>query len=197
MLVARSAAALGLLVVLCGGCDPTSYSCHGGCTIAAYATIELACPATVTGARLTGPCAPSGDASLFLVESSCTYRGGSGPPASAGFGFACAPITQTPFSECKEVYLAATAPGVCHVELTFATGFTYSTDVTFTSQTDPEPPGCAQCPPYIGPASQATFMVHNPSNTCVDDAGLNAGVDACMDARTEAAVDAGIDAGVE
>jgi hypothetical protein len=36
--------------------------------------------------------------------------------------------------------------------LTFATGFTYSVDVTFGWQTDNGPPDCEQCPPFIGPA---------------------------------------------
>ncbi len=186
MLAARCTSALALAVALCGGCQ-TKYGCPGGCAAGGYAVIELACPAAVTSARLTGPCAPSGDASLFLVEPPATYSGGSGPPASAGFGFACAPITETPFSGCKEVYLAATAPGVCHVELTFATGFTYSTDVTFASQRDPAPPGCAQCPAYIAPSSQATFTVNNPSTTCLD-AGSSEGADASTDAASDAAV---------
>jgi hypothetical protein len=166
----------------------------------AYATIELNCPAAVTTAQLTGPCAPSGDASHFIVESPDAYSGGSGPPASAGFGFSCAPITQVPFSECKQVYIAATAPGVCHVGLTFADGFTYSTDVTFTSQTDPEPPGCARCPSYIAPASQTMFMVNNPSDTCVEpvlDAGLDAVGGIPSDAPSETSADAEADAGAD
>lgn len=167
MQVARCVAALGLLVVVGGGCQ-TTYSCPGGCTVGAYAVLELTCRATVTSARLTGPCAPSGD-------------------AGAGFGFSCAPVTEVPFSGCKEVHIAATVPGVCHVELTFATGFTYSTDVTFASQTDPEPPGCGQCPQYVGPASQATFIVDNPATACLD-AGSDEGADAPTDAPSEAAV---------
>ena len=68
------------------------------------------------------------------------------------------------------------SPGVCHVALTFATGFVYSADVTFVSQTDPEPAGCATCPPYIT-ATQRTFMVDNPPATCIA-AGTDAGRDA-------------------
>ena len=57
------------------------------------------------------------------------------------------------------------------MQLTFATGFTYSTDVTFALQPDPGPPGCPSCPPYLGP-TPSTFTVDNPAATCTD-----AGVD--------------------
>jgi hypothetical protein len=68
--------------------------------------------------------------------------------------------------------------GLCHVTLTFATGFTQSADVTFVSRTDPEPPGCATCSPYIAP-TQRTFMVSNPPTTCIE-AGTEAGGDATI-----------------
>jgi hypothetical protein len=63
----------------------------------------------------------------------------------------------------------ATSPGTCHIVLTFATGFTYSTDVTFTEYS----PGC-DCPNYIGPTGAALqsgvaapILIHNPPDTCV------------------------------
>jgi|HubBroStandDraft_4_1064222.scaffolds.fasta_scaffold250070_2 hypothetical protein len=57
-------------------------------------------------------------------------------------------------------------PGTCHVTFTFATGFTYSADVTFASMNDSEP-GCAPCPSYIGPVSNSGPKVNNPPETCV------------------------------
>lgn len=58
------------------------------------------------------------------------------------------------------VTVYSSSAGSCHIELTFATGFTYSADVTFTSQTEGLCPGCA---PYIGPTS-GPFTVNNPSD---------------------------------
>jgi len=57
-----------------------------------------------------------------------------------------------------------------------ATGFTYSIDVTFTRQTDPEPRGCGMCAPHIAPTQRA-FVVDNPTATCIavtTDAGGDA-----------------------
>ncbi len=75
--------------------------------------------------------------------------------------------------------LALLAPGVpvvlagccpdsesSHIVLTFATGFTYSADVTFTTHTSCG--GCSYQAPTSGP-----FTVNNPADTCValPDAG--------------------------
>jgi hypothetical protein len=57
--------------------------------------------------------------------------------------------------------------GVCHVELTFADGFTYSNDVTFASRT------VCGCPSFIGPTA-GPFMVDNPNDTC-GEGGADAG----------------------
>jgi len=65
----------------------------------------------------------------------------------------------------QSISINSTSAGVCHVELTFATGFTYSTDVTFESQSAPKPPVC--CPLLTAP-TQSTFTVDDPSATCVD-----------------------------
>lgn len=75
------------------------------------------------------------------------------------------------------VFVHSRSAGVCHVELTFATGFTYATDVTFTSQPGGVcgGPQC-RCPAHVAPAS-GPFTVNNPSNTCVaaPDAGADEG----------------------
>jgi hypothetical protein len=93
--------------------------------------------------------------------------------------------------QAQAVYLSSPSPGVCHVELTFATGFTYSTDVTFQPMTRVN---CGTTAAYVGP-TQVVFDVNNPSDTCVD-ARLDAAAliltpwDGPTDATSEAAVDA-------
>jgi hypothetical protein len=64
------------------------------------------------------------------------------------------------------VSVLSPSPGVCHIELIFATGFTYSADVTFNSQ---EGECASSNVPILGP-----FMVDNPIDTCV---ALDAGAD--------------------
>jgi hypothetical protein len=83
--------------------------------------------------------------------------------------------------------------GVCHVELNFATGFTYSTDVTFTSMTSVN---CGTTAVYVGP-TQVVFDVDNPSDTCGDAGASDAGVYFTTDAPSDAAVDAQADAGAD
>jgi hypothetical protein len=170
MLVARPAAALGLLIVL-GGCSETKggsvFSGDGlpddsgnevgqagddseGCALGLFcnddgtdAIFDLSCGATdLTSVVLSGPCA-TGDASP-----SNYLDGGS------------------------SVIISSPSPGVCHVELTFATGFTYSADVTFVSE---GAGGQCVCPRNTAP-TQTTFTVNNPSTTCLD-AGLDTGGD--------------------
>jgi hypothetical protein len=146
MLLARCAAALGLLVVFVGvlgggGCGITSDDC-GGCTDAASVLFYLSCsPNDLTSVVTSGPCSMP-DASLEW------YTGGG----------------------TKWVAVGSPSPGECHIVLTFATGFTYSADVTFTSQTGGQCPGCRS---YIGPTS-GPFTVNNPNTTCLD-AGPDAG----------------------
>ena len=170
VLVARPVAALSLLVVL-GGCSATKggsvFSADGvpddsgnedgqagdqgdGCAVGLFcsgggmvAIFELSCGATdLTSVVLSGPCA-TGDASP-----SHYLDGGT------------------------SVIISSPSPGVCHVELTFATGFTYSADVTFVSESAG---GACVCPPNTAP-TQTTFVVNNPSTTCLDG-GLDAGGD--------------------
>jgi hypothetical protein len=81
------------------------------------------------------------------------------------------------------VVVGSEGAGVCHVALTFATGFTYSADVTFTSK----PGGVCGGPECTCPdptlATSGPFPVNDPSNACVD-AGLDAGGEGGWDAAT-------------
>src|SRR5579863_4562546 len=71
-----------------------------------------------------------------------------------------------PWYEATGSWIDITSPsaGVCHVELTFATGFVYSTDVTFTMP----PADPSVCCNWATTPTQTTFTVNNPSATCVD-----------------------------
>jgi hypothetical protein len=148
LLVARSAAALGFLVVLgSGGCDSTE-DCCGSCQEGNAAAFQLSCSSyDLKSVVATGPCA--------MPDASVSSYMGNGT-----------------------VLVQSDGPGACHVELTFATGFTYSADVTFASHSGGVcgGPQCA-CPDYVTPTS-GPFMVNNPSSTCVD---------ASVDAPSEAA----------
>jgi hypothetical protein len=97
----------------------------------------------------------------------------------------------------QDVGISSPTPGTCHIELIFRTGFTYTADVTFSSQTAGS---CRECPSYIGPTS-GQFMVKNPSSTCVDaasDGGQPVGDGgSTADAPSEATVDAAADAGLQ
>jgi hypothetical protein len=87
-------------------------------------------------------------------------------------------------------------PGVCHVELTFATGFTYATDVTF----EPQPftqCGGGQVDYYVEP-TQSTFAVNTPPAPC-GDAGVAAGPDGAtgLDAAPDSGLESGIDVALD
>jgi hypothetical protein len=144
--------AAGLLVVLGGG---------GGCDVnlgcdechsAVGAQFNFACPTDLTSVVASSPCSLS-DASLEQFKGLNSF--GVESPSSTG---------------------------TCHVELTCATGFVYSADVTFTSQSG----GCPGCGTTIGP-TQGPIMVNNPSSTCVvvPDAGAEAGASDAADAGAE------------
>jgi len=130
-----AATVAGLLVVAGGGCQ-SHHDCAGGCSSGSPVVFDLSCGGTdLTSEVLTGVCGPS--------------------PSSPDFGG----------SHQQYVYLRSEQPGDCHVELIFATGFTFSADVHFSSQTDNTDP---QCPcGYIQP-DQTMFTVNNPTSTCVD-----------------------------
>jgi hypothetical protein len=90
--------------------------------------------------------------------------------------------------------------GVCHVELTFATGFTYVTDVNYTVQPVLDCNGHTT-DDYLAP-TQVTFAVNNPSATCVDagsDAGRAGatGLDAASGPGIESGIDGAPDSGDE
>jgi hypothetical protein len=71
------------------------------------------------------------------------------------------------------VFVDGQSPGVCHVELIFATGFTHRVDVTFGLRPGGRcgGPQC-KCADYLAPTS-GPVTVNNPSDTCVaiPDAG--------------------------
>ena len=163
MLIARCAAVLGFLTIAGVGCSHSD--CSTICTGNQTAGFDLSCaPTNLTSVALSGVCA-IGDAGLSddLINSAS-----------------------------RSLYVSSPSPGVCHVALTFATGFIFSADVTFTLKTDPMPAGCGACS-YTAPI-QPDFMVDNPTATCVD-AGLDAGADTLLDAPDAPTVDADGDAG--
>jgi hypothetical protein len=163
MRLARCAAALSVLALL-SACDSGSSgdggghsACPGACASAVFATFYLSCnPSDLVRVDATGPCA-NPDASLSWYT---------GTPATGS------------------VSVQSSAPGVCHITLVFATGFTYSRDVTFTQQTLDGPPGCPACPSFIGPTS-GPFAVQNPGDTC-GDAGVYADAGDASDASGDA-----------
>jgi hypothetical protein len=153
MLVVRCAAALGLLGILVGGCVTTETPCCGLCPASEPAVFELSCGST----DLTSVVATGPCATPYARASSYVGDG--------------------------MVMVASQSAGACHVVLTFATGFTYSADVTFTSK----PGGVCGGPQCKCPdpalSTSGPIPVNNPSNTCVD-AGLEGARDAGEDAAT-------------
>jgi hypothetical protein len=131
--LAVAAAALVARLGLACGADTP---CSDLCTDAESATFHLSCnPNDLVSVVATGPCS-NPDASLEW------YTG-----------------AETEW----DVAVTAQSPGECHIVLTFATGFTYSTDVTFTSQNQ----GCG-CPSFLGPVpGTGAITVNNPADTCV------------------------------
>jgi hypothetical protein len=138
--VALAAVVAGLLAVVWGGCA-TETVCCDSCPADESAIFQLSCTsADLTGVATTGPCAR--DAGLSLTRSDDAAWVGT-------------------------VFVQGQSPGVCHVELTFATGFTYSAAVTFAA----EPGGVCggpqcKCGDYLA-ATSGPFTVNNPSDTCV------------------------------
>jgi hypothetical protein len=109
--------------------------------------LVLACsPSDLVGVKVTGPCiaADAGPAGYFTG------------------------------SERSVLYVNSVQAGTCTVQLVFATGYTYSTEVQFAQQSNNVPAGCA-CATSIEPTQQ-TFHVENPASTC-QDAGTDAAAD--------------------
>ncbi|MGA2448860.1 MAG: hypothetical protein ABTD50_09310 [Polyangiaceae bacterium] len=109
------------------------------------AVLELACtPTDLSSVQVSGPCATAD---------------GSTAPGD--------------FVSGTQVTISSDVAGDCQVTLTFATGYEYSTTITFTEETD----GCGTS--HVEPqANQVVIWVENPASTCVDggtDSGL--GVD--------------------
>jgi hypothetical protein len=114
-----------------GGESPGA--CDNLASVDASVTFNLACvPNDLTAATVSGPCA--GNTGGDLTE----YVKGRG-----------------------QLLFVSPTEGVCHLELTFASGFTYGADVTFTSVSD-------SCGTRFVSPTQSTFAVDNPSSTCTD-----------------------------
>jgi hypothetical protein len=146
----------GPLVVGCNDSSPGKDGGIAGCTVSCpipygFATFNLSCGAT--------------DLMSVAVSGSCVTV--ADLPSNLVFE--------------QSIAIYSPTPGVCHVELTFATGFTYSTDVTFEVNTAKQQ-GC--CALFDAP-TQTTFMVNNPSTTCVDPGASDAGADAPIDGPGE------------
>ncbi len=118
----------------CG--DRNGKDAPGAIISAEGAQFTLSCSSDLTQVAVTGPCTNGPNSGLYL------------------------PVYDV---EGRYVAVYSPSPGVCHVELVFSTGFTYSTDVTFTWQGQ-----CGQH--YAGPTTSA-FMVDDPSDACVDGGG--------------------------
>jgi hypothetical protein len=177
MLLARSAATLGLLVVLGGGAGGCG---HGQCSCPSPpqgATINLGCvPVEPPVVKTTGPCSvcPTALANGQIPEGS-----GCAVPANVNY-----------------IVLLANGAGTCHVELTFASGATSSRDVDFMSEWEAcgsDPHGCGEGFVAVTADGSPDIQVSVPEPICVD-AGTT---DAQADARSDAAVDAQADAGAE
>ena len=160
MRVAFNLSLIALGVVISGdGCVSSDHACPDSCTVSGSATFWLACnPNDLVSVEATGPCS-------MPDEPLSWYTGAATKWAASVF---------------------AASPGTCHIVLTFATGFTYSADVTFASMND-NTPGCPPCPAYIG-AISGGFNVNNPPETCV---ALDAG--AAGDASDAEFTDTGAD----
>ncbi len=112
------------------------------------------------------------DRELVFFDFSCITMGPTTIAASGPCAMGDAGSTVYPQDIIQEMYtnLGSSGPGTCHIVLTFATGFTYSADVTFKMRKYSEDqPGChpLTCPDYLAP-TQERFTVDNPSNTCLD-----------------------------
>lgn len=99
-------------------------------------------------------CGPS---DLVTVNLSGACSGGSAP-ASKYLGLD------------NRLSLPSEQAGDCHIELAFANGYTFATDVQFVSAEQP----CASCAPHFDPASDVPVAVPNPPSTCSSDASAGA-----------------------
>jgi hypothetical protein len=187
----RSLAGLGLVIVLdaCGQSGTTSgdalgravadpgidaasdsgtgdfdvdTSCVSFCAPFLAVTLNLSCLAVVS-VQTTGPCGAV----------ACRSKTDGGPCPQ------------------RQVTVAPTQVGSCHVELTFDDGYQYGVDLTFASTTQEGPCPCTS----IGAISSVP-AVDNPSTTCAD-AGPGAPGDAGVDAWEGPGPDGGGEAASE
>lgn len=151
-LLARGFAALGLLAALASG----GCSHRDACGVI---------PDPPTKAIFEPSC---GVADLVAVDVSGPCATGDASTPSHAYG--------------EWVEIASPSAGVCHVQLTFTTGFTYSADVTFTSQTAEG--DCVPSFSYVGP-TQVVFPVTDPGESCMASGDACA---SCTDANTDVAM---------
>lgn len=116
------------------------------------------CPPNTIVDRVAGPALELSCAQTDLMSVTLT-----GPCSNASAGAPKGYIVNQ-----GSILIVSQTPGLCHVELGFATGFTYSADINFTTMTD----GCGGT--FVG-ASQTQYWVDNPSSTCVDVATTDSG----------------------
>jgi len=131
------------LVVVGGGCSAASATCPGNCADPPPAVLDLSCgPTDLQSVVLSGPCAK-------------------------GYDDATAPSQFVSGARQQLVDIPSLFAGTCHVELTFASGYTFATQIEFTYQ-----PGNAQdCTCGTNQANPAMITVPNPSATCLGEAG--------------------------
>jgi len=146
--IRRAAKAISLFCVVAAfgggtGCVQQQ-ACDNITRVETPATFDLACaPSDLTAVKVSGPCSSSN----MSTDPAVYERNGEAGPGKLEVGSQVA--------------------GLCHVDLTFASGFVYSTDVTFTGTSD----GCGTG--FITP-TQSVFAVNSPGSACAD-AGSAAG----------------------
>jgi hypothetical protein len=140
--IRQVAAALASAAVCTGGSGCVqSQACDNISRVETPVTFDLACaPNDLTVVKVSGPC------SLSNMSTDPADYSGNG---ELGTG---------------KLAIGSQVAGLCHVTLTFASGFVYSTDVTFTGTSDDCGTG------FISP-TQSVFVVNNPSSTCTDGGG--------------------------
>jgi hypothetical protein len=137
------AAVLACLFAVFGSCTSSSVPCCDACPGSQRAVFQLTCDET--------------DLKTVTVTGPCRTPDG-GSSFAMGNGI---------------VAIDSEDAGVCHVQLTFETGFAFTTDVSFETQSGGVcgGPQC-RCGDFVAPTS-GPFAVHNPSATCVE-AGIDA-----------------------
>ena len=143
---------IGVLVVLgvlVPGCGAQG-PCPAGCVLtSAEAVISVPCPAGVVAATSIGPCT---NPSVRDAYSS---------------------IASNP----QTLYVLGTGTGTCHVQITFADGYVYRTDIQFVEHPNNNSPGCLYCPPVTDPVAEPPPAI-DPGASCASGAGADGGPDA-------------------